>query len=67
MNRKITRRRLAAAAFASAAAARANQTTAPPATEDPQSTARERLRKNADALAKTNLPMFTEPAFSFKA
>ena len=29
--------------------------------------ARERIRNNADALAKVKLPMATEPAFQFKA
>ena len=67
MNQKITRRRLAAAAFASAAVTRAGQTTAGGPPEDPRAAALEQLRKNSEALGKTQLPMSTEPAFSFKA
>jgi hypothetical protein len=66
MNQKITRRRLAAAAFGSAAAVRAAQTAAGPP-EDPHAAALEQLRKNSEALGKTQVPMSTEPAFSFKA
>jgi hypothetical protein len=66
MNQKITRRRLAAAALGSAAALRAAQTPASPP-EDPRAVAQEQLRKNSEALGKTQLPMSTEPAFSFKA
>ena len=65
MNQKITRRHLAAAALGSAAALRAAQPAA--TTEDPRAAAQEQLHKNSDALAKTQLPMSTEPAFSFKA
>jgi hypothetical protein len=65
MNQKITRRRLAAAALGSAAALRAAQPAA--TTEDPSASAHEQLRKNSEALGKTQLPMSTEPAFSFKA
>jgi len=66
MSEKITRRRLAAAALGSAAALRAGQPPASPP-EDPRTAAQESLRKNSEALGKTQLPMFTEPAFSFKA
>ena len=67
MNQKITRRRLAAAAFGSAAVVRAAQTTGAGMPEDPHSAAQEQLRKNSEALGKTQLPMSTEPAFSFRA
>ena len=66
MNQKITRRRLAAA-LVQAAALRAAQTTAAGPPEDLRAAAQERLRKNSEALGKTQLPMSTEPAFSFKA
>jgi hypothetical protein len=65
MNQKITRRRLAAA-LVQAAALRAAQTTAAGPPEDLRA-AQEQLRKNSEALGKTQLPMSTEPAFSFKA
>src|SRR5579864_9021884 len=65
MNQKITRRRLAAAALGSAAALRAAQPAASP--EDPRAAAQEQLRKNSEAIGKTQLSMSTEPAFSFKA
>jgi hypothetical protein len=61
---KLTRRDLAAALLAPAAAAQA-QTTTPPG--DEVEAARARLKTNADALAKVDVPMSTEPAFSFKA
>jgi hypothetical protein len=66
MNQKITRRRLAAA-LVQAAALRAAQTTAAGPPEDLRAAAHEQLRKNSEALGKTQLPMSTEPAFSFKA
>ena len=67
MNQKITRRRLAAATFGSAAAVRAAQTTGAAPPEDPHAAALEQLRKNSEALGKSQLPMSTEPAFSFRA
>jgi len=65
VNAKITRRELAAAALGSAAALPA----APPqsAPEDLDTVAKEQVRKNAEELAKFDLPMSTEPAFQFKA
>jgi hypothetical protein len=66
MSQKITRRGLAAAAIGQAAALRAAQTTAGPP-EDLNTKAKEQLRKNSEALGKTQLAMSTEPAFSFKA
>jgi hypothetical protein len=59
---KLTRRKLAAALLAPAAAA---QQQPPPA--DDLAAARARLKANADAIAKVEVPMSTEPAFSFKA
>jgi hypothetical protein len=61
---KLRRRDLAAALLAPAAAAQP-QTATPPA--DDLAAARARLKTNADALAKIDVPMSTEPAFSFKA
>lgn len=59
---KLTRRKLALVLASSAGAAA--QTEAPP--EDEAKTARDRLRAAADALAKHDIPMSTEPAFQFK-
>ena len=59
---KFTRRKLAAALLAPAAAA---QTPAPPV--DEAHAARDRIKANAEQLAKVDLPMSTEPAFQFKA
>jgi len=64
---KITRRKLAAAALSTPAAALAQLRRAPAATDDDLKAARDRLRSNAEALAKENVPMATEPAFQFKA
>jgi hypothetical protein len=65
---KLTRRQLAAAlapVVLPPAMARA-QAGNPPAGEELEA-ARERLKANAQALAATNVPMATEPAFQFKA
>jgi hypothetical protein len=67
MNLKITRRRLAAAALGSSVALRAGQTPAAGPSEDLNTTAKEHLRKDSEALAKVDLSMATEPAFQFKA
>jgi hypothetical protein len=61
---QLTRRKLAATLLAPAAAAQA-QTPPPPANE--LEAARARLKTNADALAKIDVPMSTEPAVSFHA
>jgi hypothetical protein len=61
---KLRRRDLAVALLAPAAAVQA-QTATPPA--DDLAASRARLKTNADALAKVDVPMSTEPAFSFKA
>jgi hypothetical protein len=60
---QLTRRKLAATLLAPAAAL--PQTATPPA--DEAAAARARLKTNADALARVDVPMSTEPAFSFKA
>lgn len=68
MSRKMTRRDLAAV-LGSAASVTLVQAQAPPATppEDLNAAAKDQLRQNADALAKVELSMSTEPAFEFKA
>jgi hypothetical protein len=63
---KVTRRKLAAAVLGSSAASLAQtQRTAP--ADDELKAARDRLRSNAETLAKEKVPMATEPAFQFKA
>ncbi len=62
VNRKLSRRELAAAI--ASAAPLAGQA---PAAEDLNQRARERVRHNAEQLAKREVPMTTEPAFHFKA
>jgi hypothetical protein len=71
---KFTRRKLAAAlAPAAMASAMPAQNPASSAADSPAGPAeelriaRERIRNNADAVAKVKLPMATEPAFQFKA
>ena len=59
---ELTRRKLAAALLAPAAAAQ----TQPEAVDEVQA-ARDRIKANAEALAKVDLPMAVEPAFQFKA
>jgi hypothetical protein len=61
---KLTRRQLVQAAAGSALAARAQTTPAPES--DPAIAAHDANRRNAEALAKFELPMATEPAFEFK-
>jgi hypothetical protein len=60
----LTRRDLAAVLLAPAAAAAAQ--TQPAAVDEVQA-ARDRIKANAAALAKVELPMAVEPAFQFKA
>jgi hypothetical protein len=57
---QMTRRDLAALLAAAPALAQ----TAP---EDLEKAARDRLKSNAGALSKIEVPMATEPAFQFKA
>jgi hypothetical protein len=61
---KVTRRKLAAVLLAPAAAAQAQTPSAP---RDEVEAARARLKTNAEALTKVELPMSTEPAFRFEA
>jgi len=68
MSRKMTRRDLAAVlgSAATVAVVRAqNAPVNPP--EDLNAAAKNQLRQNADAMAKVELSMSTEPAFVFKA
>lgn len=60
---KLTRRRLAAALLAPAAV----QAQQPAPARDDLETARARLKANAEAVAKVEIPMSTEPAFTFNA
>lgn len=60
---KLTRRKLAAALLAPAAVQA--QQPAPP--RDEVEAARARLKANAETVAKVEVPMSTEPAFSFRA
>jgi hypothetical protein len=68
MSLKMTRRDLATVlgSAASVAAVRAQD---PPASqpEDLNAAAKDQLRKDAEAMAKVDLSMSTEPAFQFKA
>ena len=67
----LTRRELAAIATASLASlttAKSIAQTAPPATDaDLYQAALESNRQDAAALAQFAIPMYTEPAFQFKA
>ncbi len=66
---KLTRREAAAALFTTPALAAQAQPSAAK-TETPAEllgAAKDRLRRNAETLAKTRVPMSTEPAFSFRA
>ena len=69
MGMKITRRKLALVALGSASAVRAERSQAAAAAqpEDHNAVAKEQLHKDAEALAKFNVPVSTEPAFQFKA
>jgi hypothetical protein len=63
---KLTRRQLVIAAAAGSAVAKASAQSAPnQPTASP--TATDRVRQNADTLAKFAIPITTEPAFQFKA
>ena len=61
---QLTRRKLAAAVLAPAAVA-LPQT--PPQQPVELAAARQRMKDNAAALAKIEIPMATEPAYQFKA
>lgn len=67
---KLTRRKLAAALVSATAMAAQQPQPAAPQVAVPDSdlkTARDRLQANASALAGTQIPMATEPAFQFRA
>jgi hypothetical protein len=68
MSLKMTRRDLASI-LGSAASVAVVCAQNPPATpsEDLNAAAKDQLRQNADAMAKIELSMSTEPAFQFKA
>lgn len=59
----ITRRNLGLTIVASAAGALAQQ----PPTEDLAGAARERLKQNIATLRKFQIPLATEPSFTFRA
>jgi len=68
MSRKMTRRDLAAVLGSAATAAMVQAQSAPTAPpEDLNTAAKDQLRQNAEAMAKVELSMSTEPAFEFKA
>ncbi len=62
---KITRRELAGAA-AAAAAVHAEAAAQPDNPEELRKAASTRIRQSAEAIAKTNVPVETDPAFSFR-
>jgi hypothetical protein len=61
---QLTRRKLAAAVLAPAAVALPQTQSAP---SDELAAARQRMKDNAAAMAKIEIPASTEPAFHFKA
>jgi len=67
MSRKMTRRDLAAVLGSAAAVAAARAQNAPANPPDLNAAAKDQLRQNAETMAKVELPMSTEPSFSFKA
>jgi hypothetical protein len=64
---KLNRRQIVAAAAGSALAARAIAQQTPAAESDLTKAARDANRRNAESLAKFEVPISTEPAFQFKA
>ena len=66
--RRLTRRNLFATAAAVAAIAPATAQTQPTtSTDDDLKSARDSIANNAAQLAKVEVPIATEPAFTFKA
>jgi hypothetical protein len=65
MKTKFTRRQLATVLASATATAAAQQPQSPPT--DLLQAARDRMKNNAAALSKPEIPMATEPAFAFKA
>jgi hypothetical protein len=64
---RITRRQLAGAMIATAAAAQTPPSTPSTAPPGDLEAAREQNQRNAEALAKVDLPATAEPAFHFTA
>jgi hypothetical protein len=66
---KMTRRKLAMLAVAGPIAATAipAEAQAPDSSDEETRSAHDLLRTNAEAMAKVNVPIATEPAFLFKA
>ncbi len=67
---KVSRRGILALVGASGTLSRAvgqTPTPQPDAKPDPVAAAREENRRSAEALAKVDVPMSTEPAFIFRA
>jgi len=64
---KLTRRELGAAALGTVAAAGASAQTPAPADQTIAQLVRDTNRRNAEALAKFEIPIDTEPAFQFRA
>ena len=68
---QFSRRKLfavaAAVPFVASVASAQEAAVAAPSREDDLKNARERMARNAAELAKVEVPMATEPAFSFKA
>jgi len=68
MSLKMTRRDLAAVLGSAAGVAAVRAQDSPPSQpEDLNAAAKDQLRKDAEAMAKIELSMSTEPAFQFKA
>ena len=68
MSLKMTRRDLAAVLGSAAGVAAVRAQDSPPGQpEDLNAAAKDQLRKDAEAMAKIELSMSTEPAFQFKA
>ncbi|HKD05284.1 MAG TPA: hypothetical protein VKB79_05205 [Bryobacteraceae bacterium] len=64
---KLTRRELGATAVATVAAATSQAQTPPPPDQGIAQVVRDANRRNAEALAKFEIPIETEPAFQFRA
>ena len=67
MSLKMTRRDLAAVLGSAAGVAAVHAQDPPAGPEDLNVAAKDQLRKDAEAMAKVDLSMSTEPAFRFKA
>jgi hypothetical protein len=63
----VTRRSLARVLAAAAVAPKISEAQQPPSTDADLQSARDRMRSNAELIAKVKLPMAVEPAVHFKA